>query len=235
MEIVERIYLEESIGIYKYVFISYWTLSIFFFLLDYLLDKFGDLSKYKYISTVQKNFDIEIYYDCFKSSLFTFIFIFPCYTLVLAYLGSFIGCFEYDYDYIWQFFRFIVGIFIQDMIFFYVHRYFHLNKTLFKMIHSKHHRMINNYAMGTLYAHPIENIGLNLFSVFVSPLIVGLKYPLLKFWFIGAMIVPVFSHCGYRFIGLFERLNKSHDLHHKLYNCNFGVLGLFDYLYRTKK
>jgi sterol desaturase/sphingolipid hydroxylase (fatty acid hydroxylase superfamily) len=232
---MELIYLEKSFRIYKYSAIAYWSLSIFFFLLDLFLYKFGDIKKYKYLIKYQKSFDIEIYYNCFKSSLKTFVFVIPGYTVLLSLVASYFNCFEYNYNYIEQILRFIFGIIVQDMIFFYVHRYFHMNKRLYRMIHSEHHKMINNYAIGTLYAHHVENICLNLFSVFISPLIVGIKYPLLEIWFIGAMIIPIFSHCGYKFGGIFKRLNESHDLHHKLFNCNFGVLGLFDYLHGTQK
>lgn len=39
---------------------------------------------------------------------------------------------------------------------YFFHRLFHMNKFLYKYVHSHHHRLYVPYAFGALYNHPIE-------------------------------------------------------------------------------
>jgi sphinganine C4-monooxygenase len=39
---------------------------------------------------------------------------------------------------------------------YFLHRLFHVNKFLYKHIHSHHHRLYVPYAFGALYNHPLE-------------------------------------------------------------------------------
>lgn len=45
---------------------------------------------------------------------------------------------------------------IMDAHQYFFHRLFHINKFLYKYVHSHHHRLYVPYAFGALYNHPVE-------------------------------------------------------------------------------
>jgi sphinganine C4-monooxygenase len=46
--------------------------------------------------------------------------------------------------------------FVLDTHQYFLHRLFHVNKFLYKHVHSHHHRLYVTYAFGALYNHPVE-------------------------------------------------------------------------------
>lgn len=52
--------------------------------------------------------------------------------------------------------QFVWACFIMDTHQYFLHRLFHINKFLYRHIHSVHHRLYVPYAFGALYNHPIE-------------------------------------------------------------------------------
>ncbi|KAI3909036.1 hypothetical protein MKX01_025004 [Papaver californicum] len=53
--------------------------------------------------------------------------------------------------------QFIVAMLVLDAWQYFVHRFMHTNKFLYKHIHSQHHTLEVPYACGALYAHPLES------------------------------------------------------------------------------
>lgn len=47
-------------------------------------------------------------------------------------------------------------MFVMDAYQYWVHRWMHTNRWLFKHFHSWHHRVYCPYAIGALYNHPVE-------------------------------------------------------------------------------
>lgn len=73
---------------------------------------------------------------------------------VFAHFGASITSFTY-----WWFvpaIQFAWACFIMDTHQYFLHRLFHMNKFLYRHIHSVHHRLYVPYAFGALYNHPIE-------------------------------------------------------------------------------
>jgi 4-alpha-methyl-delta7-sterol-4alpha-methyl oxidase len=116
----------------------------------------------------------------------------------------------------WQLVAFIL---IQDTIFYWSHRAFHLPK-LFRAIHVQHHTFRHVRGHSAEYSHPVEATA-NLIA-FMLPAIV-LHAHLLTFgiWVLIRVIETVEAHSGYAF----TRLASRHAFHH-LYAAK-GCLGSF--------
>ncbi|MCL7028275.1 hypothetical protein MKW94_014139 [Papaver nudicaule] len=54
--------------------------------------------------------------------------------------------------------QFILAMLVLDAWQYFVHRFMHTNKFLYKHIHSQHHTLVVPYACGALYAHPLESL-----------------------------------------------------------------------------
>ncbi|CAB4318977.1 unnamed protein product [Prunus armeniaca] len=54
--------------------------------------------------------------------------------------------------------QFATAMVVMDTWQYFMHRYMHQNKFLYKHIHSHHHRLVAPYAFGALYNHPLEGL-----------------------------------------------------------------------------
>ncbi|GKE03695.1 sphinganine C4-monooxygenase 1-like protein [Tanacetum coccineum] len=68
----------------------------------------------------------------------------------------------------------IIAKFVMDTWQYFVHRYMHINKFLYRHIHSQHHRLVVPYAIGALYNHPLEGLLLDTVGGAISFLISGM-------------------------------------------------------------
>ncbi len=66
----------------------------------------------------------------------------------------------------------------------------------------------------------------------IGPLIVGLHVKYITIW--SALVVShtLNVHSGYNFKVLRA---QAHDDHHKYFIVNYGILDIFDYIYKTRK
>ena len=60
------------------------------------------------------------------------------------------------YHYLIPTLQFITAMVVMDAHQYFFHRLFHINKFLYKYVHSHHHRLYVPYAFGALYNHPVE-------------------------------------------------------------------------------
>ena len=125
--------------------------------------------------------------------------------------------FESNLHGIWQI---PVIILLTDVIFYFSHRYFHYNKTLYNFIHKRHHEYDPPIASAALYSHPIEHLCVNLFSTVVPLFIVKANLTISILWTFIASVNVVIAHSG-------TWKNDPHTAHHKYLNCNYGVGPLF--------
>lgn len=58
---------------------------------------------------------------------------------------------------------------------YFLHRLFHLNKFLYKHIHSHHHRLYVPYTFGALYNHPIEGFLLDTLGAAIAFELTGMS------------------------------------------------------------
>ena len=54
--------------------------------------------------------------------------------------------------------RQVIAVFVLDAWEYWIHRLVHVNKFLYRHIHSRHHRLYVPYAYGALYNHPLEGL-----------------------------------------------------------------------------
>ncbi|MQM16136.1 hypothetical protein Taro_049088 [Colocasia esculenta] len=121
----------------------------------------------------------------------------------------------------------MLAMFVLDTWQYFMHRYMHINKFLYKHIHSKHHTLVVPYAFGALYNHPLEGLILDTIGGAISFLISGMNARTGVFFFTFATIKTVDDHCGMWLPGnilhvVFDNNSAYHDIHHQLYGSKYN-------------
>ncbi|XP_048441148.1 sphinganine C4-monooxygenase 1-like [Pyrus x bretschneideri] len=123
--------------------------------------------------------------------------------------------------------QFVTAMVVLDTWQYFMHRYMHHNKFLYKHIHSQHHRLVVPYAFGALYNHPVEGLLLDTIGGALSFLLSGMSPRTSIFFFSFATIKTVDDHCGLwlpgnLFHALFRNNSAYHDIHHQLYGTKYN-------------
>jgi len=123
--------------------------------------------------------------------------------------------------------QFAVAMFVVDTWQYFVHRYMHMNKFLYKHVHSKHHRLIVPYAYGALYNHPAEGLLMDTTAGALAFLVSGMTARTSIFFFSFATVKSMNDHCGLWLPGnpfnqLFDNNSAYHDVHHQLYGNKYN-------------
>ncbi|XP_057509592.1 sphinganine C4-monooxygenase 1 [Actinidia eriantha] len=123
--------------------------------------------------------------------------------------------------------QFFVAMLVLDTWQYFMHRYMHHNKFLYRHIHSQHHRLVVPYSFGALYNHPLEGLLLDTIGGALSFLLSGMSPRTSIFFFSFATIKTVDDHCGLWLPGnlfhIFFRNNSAyHDIHHQLYGNKYN-------------
>ncbi|KAK2980504.1 hypothetical protein RJ640_022506 [Escallonia rubra] len=121
----------------------------------------------------------------------------------------------------------VVAMLVMDTWQYFVHRYMHQNKFLYRHIHSQHHRLVVPYAIGALYNHPLEGLLLDTLGGAISFLVAGMTARTAVIFFCFAVIKTVDDHCGLWLPGnifhlLFQNNTAYHDIHHQLQGTKFN-------------
>ncbi|SCW02713.1 LAFE_0F12640g1_1 [Lachancea fermentati] len=120
--------------------------------------------------------------------------------------------------------RVFVGFCIIDSWQYWLHRLMHTNKTLYKMYHSRHHRLYVPYAYGALYNAPTEGFLLDTCGAGLAAILTGLTHREQVLLYTFSTMKTVDDHCGYAlpwdpFQWLFPNNAVYHDIHHQ----QFGI------------
>ncbi|XP_072998956.1 sphinganine C4-monooxygenase 1-like [Typha latifolia] len=123
--------------------------------------------------------------------------------------------------------QFVLAMFVLDTWQYFIHRYMHMNKFLYRHIHSKHHSLVVPFAYGALYNHPLEGLLLDTVGGALSFLISGMTPRTAIFFFSFATIKTVDDHCGLWLPGnplhvFFNNNSAYHDVHHQLYGGKYN-------------
>ena len=125
--------------------------------------------------------------------------------------------------------KFFLGCFLLDTYQYFMHRWMHQNRWLYRNIHSVHHQLTIPYAFGALYNHPLEGFLMDTIGGGLASLPLDMSPPCSAAFFCFATLKTVDDHCGFDFPldpfqFLFPNNAKFHDVHHwgKGRNYNFS-------------
>ncbi|KAG0163288.1 hypothetical protein DFQ30_000402 [Apophysomyces sp. BC1015] len=93
--------------------------------------------------------------------------------------------------------QFFAAMVIMDAHQYFLHRLFHINKFLYKHIHSHHHRLYVPYAFGALYNHPLEGFMLDTLGATLAFELTGMSARTSMVFFTFSTMKTVDDHCGY--------------------------------------
>ncbi|GJJ11403.1 hypothetical protein Clacol_005636 [Clathrus columnatus] len=126
--------------------------------------------------------------------------------------------------------QFLFAIFIIDTWQYFIHRAMHINKTLYKYLHSVHHRLYVPYAYGALYNNPLEGFIMDSLGAAISEYLSGSTNRQATVLFVLSTLKTVDDHCGYRlpwdpFQILCRNNADYHDIHHQALSTTLANLG----------
>jgi methylsterol monooxygenase len=125
----------------------------------------------------------------------------------------------------------IVWMVVEETMFYYVHRLFHVNKKMYHHIHKMHHTWTSPISFVAIYCHPVEHILSNISPLILGPVLCGSHLFAIGAYLFIAQVHTLTVHSGYWFCDD----NGMHDEHHRSFNYNYGVLGVLDMLHGTYK
>ncbi|CAD6256741.1 unnamed protein product [Miscanthus lutarioriparius] len=123
----------------------------------------------------------------------------------------------------WQF---AVAMIVLDGWMYMWHRYMHLNRFLYRHIHSWHHRLVVP-AFGSQYNHPIEGLLNDTLGGALAFVVSGMSPRASIFFFSLSTVKGVDDHCGLLLPGnvfhlCFWNNTAYHDVHHQLRGSRFN-------------
>lgn len=194
--------------------ISYWSISLYYYILDirHMRNNTWKTVKYKQIIKTEK----ELNDKTFRSV--KFVIVNQMYTLLLILMTP-DNWIEYFDSYIhYNVFQLIcynlIGIQLCNMWFYIIHRTLHINQ-LYKYVHYRHHLNIENVAVCALDAHPIEHI--------LSTVVIFIIYCLCVKHFICRSVICVImtvNTCRVHSNYIFKK--NQHSIHHINRRKNYG-------------
>ncbi|KAJ7281828.1 sphingosine hydroxylase [Mycena rebaudengoi] len=114
----------------------------------------------------------------------------------------------------------LLAMLVIDTWQYFLHRYMHVNKFLYRHFHSWHHRLYVPYAFGALYNHPVEGFVLDSLGAVIAEALSGMTTRQAAFLFTISTLKTVDDHCGYRLpFDPFQIVSGNnadyHDIHHQ--------------------
>lgn len=123
--------------------------------------------------------------------------------------------------------QFFAAMMVMDAWQYFIHRLMHINKFMYKHVHSHHHRLVVPYAFGALYNHPLEALLLDTVGGALSFLLTGMTPRTSVYFFTFATIKTIDDHCGLclpynPFHYIFWNNTAYHDVHHQLHGLKYN-------------
>lgn len=132
------------------------------------------------------------------------------------------------YMYGWSLLRLCIAICIIDTWQYWLHRIMHLNKTLYRRFHSRHHRLYVPYAYGALYNDPVEGFLLDTLGTGIASIVTCLSPRESIVLYTFATLKTVDDHCGYRLpYDLFQIIFPNNSIYHDIHHQAWGIKNNF--------
>eukprot|EP00758_Cryptobia_borreli_P003443 Tbor_TRINITY_DN3747_c0_g1::TRINITY_DN3747_c0_g1_i1::g.2458::m.2458/K07750/E1.14.13.72, SC4MOL, ERG25; methylsterol monooxygenase len=136
----------------------------------------------------------------------------------------------------------VAAMFINETLFYFVHRLAHEVPFIYKHIHKKHHEYIGTICIAAEYAHPLEELFANqLPTLAVFMIFSDIPVVFVAAWILIRLNETYEAHSGYCFVGsIAAKLclvtpfhQAQHDFHHVVNKGNYGTSLLWDYVLGT--
>ena len=133
----------------------------------------------------------------------------------------------------------LLFIYLDDFLYYWMHRTMHRNRWLYRKVHCKHHVIMTPWAITGHYMHPAEYVATGLLML-LGPALVGAHILVLYLWVIFRQLEAAEGHCGYdlpfsptRWLP-FSDGAVHHDYHHAKIHGNYaGYLPWTDRVFGT--
>ncbi|KAI8612274.1 protein SUR2, partial [Chytriomyces sp. MP71] len=132
---------------------------------------------------------------------------------------------------------------ILDTYQYWMHRWGHTNRTLYRWFHSVHHELTVPFAYGALYNHPVEGFFMDTIGSGLPSLLLNMHPWTSAIFYSIATLKTVDDHCGYSWpwspAALFNANGaRYHDIHHwgkgRMYNFSQPFYTFWDHLMGTE-
>lgn len=123
----------------------------------------------------------------------------------------------------------LVWFVVEETMFFYLHRWLHVNKYMYQAVHKLHHTWTAPVSYVAMYCHPLEQVMCNILPLVLGPVLCGSHVAATGIYFFTGMVHTTAVHSGYWFCDD----NGMHDEHHAKFTVNYGVTGVLDVLHGT--
>ena len=123
--------------------------------------------------------------------------------------------------------QFLWACFVMDTHQYFLHRLFHINKFLYRHIHSVHHRLYVPYAFGALYNHPIEGFLLDSCGALLAHTVSFMTTRQAIVMFTFSTYKTCYDHAGAQypfdpFKYIFTNTSDYHDIHHQHFGLKYN-------------
>ena len=118
-------------------------------------------------------------------------------------------------------------LFIDDMYFYFLHRFMHKNKFIYKIVHKIHHRANTPMPIEYIYVHPLEWSS-GMIGPFLAMIVIGgISFESYMLYLIIRNMHEIHIHSGIITSTLhkifpFYGTNEHHDVHHAKRDGNYG-------------
>lgn len=213
-----------SMSFVQYLFFA----GLYYWICYFLFKKTLSKAKIQQKEITETDVRREIFHSTISSFIMTFMIYIVVHTPLKQYTNIFINI--SDYSLYWLIGSILIGLFIHDTYFYWLHRLLH-NKRIFKHSHIVHHQSNNPTPFASYSFHYIEAIGEGLIIPFLF-FIVPFHIISLYCFIILAFLINVYGHLGYeiapkwfRTSFLFQVFNSSvyHNLHHSKFLGNYSL------------